>query len=50
MVGDSNSDMIFGKRLGMTTVFVDNLTGEDYDESLIDYKCSSLIEFAENFK
>lgn len=50
MVGDSNSDMVFGKRLEMTTVFVDNRTGEEYDEDFIDWKCSSLIEFANSLK
>ncbi|MBR1626512.1 MAG: HAD-IIIA family hydrolase [Bacteroidales bacterium] len=47
MAGDSNSDMLFGKRCGMTTVFIDNKTGEDYDEELIDYKFDSLFSFAE---
>jgi len=46
MVGDGNSDMLFGKRCGMTTVFIDNKTEESFDEQLIDYKFDSLIDFA----
>ncbi len=47
MVGDSLSDMKFGKRLGMTTVFI----GEDKKEinenaAIIDYCFKSLAEFA----
>lgn len=46
MIGDGNSDMLFGKRCGMTTVFIDNKTGESVDEELIDYRFDSLIDFA----
>jgi D-glycero-D-manno-heptose 1,7-bisphosphate phosphatase len=45
MVGDTPSDMEFGKRLGMKTVFV----GEDYssvDSGLIDFHYSNLLEFS----
>lgn len=47
MVGDTNSDMKFGKNAGMTTVFV----GDDQEfvnSELIDLRFSSLSEFAFN--
>lgn len=47
IVGDSVSDMLFGRNAGMKTVFVGDesrLTGED--TKLIDYYCESLAEFA----
>lgn len=47
MVGDSLSDMIFGKRCGMTTVFIDNNTCEYIDNELVDYRFDNLISFAE---
>ncbi|MDO5759618.1 MAG: HAD-IIIA family hydrolase [Bacteroidota bacterium] len=47
MVGDSNSDMIFGKSVGMKTIFIDNQTGEPYQKELIDKKYYSLQEFAQ---
>lgn len=50
MVGDSNTDMIFGKNLGMYNVFIDNHTGEPYDETIIHEKYDSLIQFANNIK
>lgn len=46
MVGDSNSDMLFGKRCGMTTVFIDNKIGENIDLELVDYTFDNLIGFA----
>lgn len=48
MVGDSNSDMLFGKNLGMYNVFVDNHTGEEYDETIVNEKYNSLLSFAES--
>ncbi len=50
MVGDTNSDMIFGKRLGMYTVFIDNNTGETFQKELVDKTYYSLIEFAKDIK
>jgi histidinol-phosphate phosphatase family protein len=47
MVGDSVSDMLFGKRLKMTTVFIHNdiqLIRENY--RIIDYSFGSLKEFS----
>lgn len=47
IVGDSVSDMLFGRNAGMKTVFVGDeskLSGED--TRLIDYYCESLAEFA----
>jgi histidinol-phosphate phosphatase family protein len=47
MVGDSISDMLFGKNLGMTTVFIsDNLKQCREHFEIIDYCFSSLYEFA----
>lgn len=48
MVGDSNSDMLFGKGLGMYNVFIDNHTGEEYDRSIVNEKYDSLFSFAED--
>lgn len=47
MVGDTDSDMIFGKSLGMHTVFIDNQTGEPYQAELVKKKYYSLLEFAQ---
>lgn len=47
MVGDANSDMLFGKSLGMHTVFIDNQTGELYQAELVEKKYYSLLEFAQ---
>ena len=49
MVGDSYSDMLFGKRLGMKNVLI----GENYTENseineLVSYKYISLKEFADD--
>jgi len=46
MIGDSLSDMIFGKQLGMITVFIDGKEEEIIKEEYIDYKFGSLYEFA----
>lgn len=43
MVGDSDSDMEFGKRLGMTTIFI-NEKGDQNE--LADFQFSSLRNFA----
>lgn len=47
MVGDTDSDMIFGKSLGMHTVFIDNQTEESYQAELVEKKYYSLLEFAQ---
>jgi D-glycero-D-manno-heptose 1,7-bisphosphate phosphatase len=46
MVGDSMSDMLFGSRLSMQTVFINNHTETDIDNKIIDKEFNSLIEFA----
>jgi histidinol-phosphate phosphatase family protein len=51
MIGDSVSDMIFGKRLGMRTVFI----SEQYTKAVqhpewIDLVSTSLIDFAKSLK
>ncbi len=47
MVGDSITDMMFGKRLNMKTVFIcDTLKEVRDNDRLIDNAYSSLIEFA----
>jgi len=46
MVGDSLSDMEFGKRLNMTTVLIAGKEGESFNEKLIDVKFQSLYDFA----
>ncbi|MBR1769891.1 MAG: HAD-IIIA family hydrolase [Bacteroidales bacterium] len=50
MAGDSESDMRFGKGLGMKTAFIDNRTGEPLDGSLADMKLSSLMDLADVLK
>lgn len=47
MIGDSMSDMLFGKRCGMFTVFIDNGTETDIDNELIDMKFDNLLAYAE---
>lgn len=47
MVGDTDSDMIFGKSLGMHTVFIDNQTEESYQAELVEKKYYYLLEFAQ---
>ena len=47
MVGDAISDMLFGKKVGMTTVFISNNTSElKKYHFLIDFVFPSLPEFA----
>ena len=50
MVGNSRSDMLFGKNLGMKTVYICS-TNFDYHEFdfLIDYVYPNLLEFAREF-
>lgn len=48
MVGDSKTDMLFGRRAGMTTVLVGNNSTVATDQPyLVDYHYSSLLEFAQ---
>lgn len=46
MIGDSTSDMGFGRGLGMTTVFVEG-KGENPPADLVDYHFKDLHSFAE---
>ncbi len=49
MIGDSISDMIFGKRLGMKTVYIsNNFTKAIQFPKQIDYISPSLFDFANN--
>ncbi len=48
MVGDSVSDMEFGKRLNMTTVLIEGKEEENFNDKLIDFRFSSLYEFAKS--
>ncbi len=48
MVGDSVSDMIFGKRLGMKTVFIGLYTTITNRAHLTDYCYQSLLKFAQS--
>ena len=45
MVGDSLSDMGFGRRAGMKTVFIGEIKS-NCNETLIDYNFMSLLKFA----
>ena len=47
MVGDTGSDMQFGKNAGMFTVFVgDDSKIKEEEKILVDFHCESLVEFA----
>lgn len=47
MVGDSMTDMLFGRRAGMTTVLVSNNSDVATDKPwLVDYRYKSLLDFA----
>jgi histidinol-phosphate phosphatase family protein len=46
MVGDSISDMEFGKRLNMQTVLIEGKGEDSFDENIIDFKFPSLYDFA----
>ena len=48
MVGDSLSDMEFGKRLNMTTVFIEGKGEEKLNVDLIDFRFSTLYDFAKS--
>jgi D-glycero-D-manno-heptose 1,7-bisphosphate phosphatase len=48
MIGDSKSDIEFGKNLNMKTVFIGS--GETSFVDFAHMKCSNLIEAATNFK
>lgn len=48
MVGDSKTDMLFGRRAGMKTVLVGNNTTVATDQPyLVDYHYASLLDFAQ---
>lgn len=48
MVGDTGSDMRFGKNAGMKTVFVgDDSKITEEEKQLVDFHCDSLADFAE---
>lgn len=51
MVGDSISDMTFGQRLGMKTVFITTKTEEQEaaQSIVVDWRYDSLAEFAHSF-
>lgn len=49
MVGDSRTDMLFGRRAGMVTVLVgDNSDVAVTDPYLVDFRYPSLLEFAQH--
>lgn len=51
MVGDSKTDMLFGRRAGMKTVLVgDNSTVATDQPHLVDYRYASLLDFAASWK
>ncbi len=51
MVGDSIPDMIFGRRLGMKTIYIsDDFMAHKNQTELMDYVYPSLFDFAKNFK
>ena len=49
MIGDSLSDMEFGKKAGMKTIFITE-KHTDYDLSLVDTNFESLKQFADQLK
>lgn len=51
MIGDSVSDMQFGKTLGMTTIFVPSFDPVTQDfEQLVDFECASLFDASKLFR
>ncbi|MBC7862469.1 MAG: HAD-IIIA family hydrolase [Bacteroidia bacterium] len=48
MAGDSVSDMLFGRKAGMKTVFLNKKFPEENDKALIDFSFSDLLAFSEN--
>ncbi|MBV2247251.1 MAG: HAD-IIIA family hydrolase [Lentimicrobium sp.] len=50
MVGDSPGDMLFGKRLGMKTVFIGNFPAHFNGLHQVDWRYDDLITFARDIK
>ena len=51
MIGNTGSDMQFGRNLGIKTIFLPTTRPEvDLQDSRIDAVCSSLISFADELK
>ncbi|MGO4290368.1 D-glycero-alpha-D-manno-heptose-1,7-bisphosphate 7-phosphatase [Chitinophaga sp. RAB17] len=51
MVGNTLSDMQFGKNLGMQTVFIPSTRPEvSFPHPLIDQRCQNLLEFAQSIQ
>lgn len=51
MVGNTLSDMQFGKNLGMQTVFIPSTRPEvPFPHPLIDQRCQNLLEFAQSIQ
>lgn len=48
MIGDSKSDMEFGKRLSMHTIYISRIEHETELFKLVDYKCDSLFHATEH--
>ena len=48
IAGDSISDMEFGRKAGMKTVFITSSLPPEKSNQLIDFQCKSLSEFAQN--
>lgn len=44
MIGDSKTDMEFGKKLSMYTIYISKLALEPELVKLVDYKCNSLFQ------
>lgn len=49
MVGNNISDMMFGKKAGMKTVFVKTTNTSQQQEACIDILCENLYEFSQMF-
>ena len=47
MAGDSITDMEFGKKAGMTTVYILNGKIGSPDNDLVDFVCNSLLDFSD---
>ena len=47
MVGDTESDMLFGKNAGMKTVLIGN-SNKIINKNLVDIEFNSLFDFAES--
>jgi D-glycero-D-manno-heptose 1,7-bisphosphate phosphatase len=50
IVGDSISDMEFGKNAGMKTIFINKKKTENYNHNVIDNTFESLLHFANSFR